>query len=257
MKKILSAAVLAASLPQAASALPLVDFYAGGYYWDQTVTGDVSNDIDLEDDLNLDAGGQNVLYFAFEHPIPVVPNIKVKSTDMSSDGTGTLTTDFNLGGEIITGSTQVASDLDLTHTDYTLYWGLPLPIVTFDFGLTLRQFDGTMSTVSTADSTVNAEADLDVTVPMAYLKAGVDIPLTGLSFGGDINTISYGDSGITDYDLNMTYVLPLIPLLDVGITAGYRSFDFELDPSDFGGSSSDLSAEATVAGPYLGLSLHL
>ena len=81
MKKILTAAALAATLPQAASALPLVDLYAGAYYWDQTVSGDVVNgSADLEDDLNLDAGGQNVMYVAFEHPIPLVPNIKIKST---------------------------------------------------------------------------------------------------------------------------------------------------------------------------------
>ena len=260
MKKILAADVVAASLPQAASALPLVDFYAGGYYWDQTVSGDAgagSNQADLEDDLNLDAGGQNVVYFAFEHPIPVVPNIKIKMTDMSSDGNGTLTSSFNLGGETLTANTALKSELDLTHTDYTLYWGLPLPIVTLDFGLTLRQFDGSMSAVSTDGSNQSASADLDVTVPMGYLKAGVDVPLTGLSFGGDINVISYGDSGITDYDLNMTYVLPVIPLLDVGITAGYRSFDLEINPDDFGGGDDDLNAKATVAGPYIGLSLHL
>jgi len=257
MKKVLAAAVVAASLPQAASALPLVDFYAGGYYWDQTVSGDAGSTTttaDLEDDLNLDAGGQNVLYVAFEHPVPVVPNIKIKMTDMSSDGTGTLSSALDIGGQTFTASTEVASELDLTHTDYTLYWGLPLPIVTLDFGLTLRQFDGSMSVVS---STESGSADLDVTVPMGYLKAGVDVPLTGLSFGGDINVISYGDTGITDYDLNMTYVLPVIPLLDVGITAGYRSFDLEINPDDFGGSDDDLSAEATVAGPYIGLSLHL
>jgi len=260
MKKVLAAAVVAATFPQAASALPLVDFYAGGYYWDQTVSGDAgstNSTADLEDDLNLDAGGQNVLYFAFEHPIPVVPNVKVKMTDMSSDGNGALTSSFNFGGESYSASESVATVLDLTHTDYTLYWGLPLPLVTFDFGLTLRQFDGSMSVASRDNTTIDSSADLDVTVPMGYVKAGVDIPLTGLSFGGDINVISYGDSGITDYDLNMTYVLPLIPLLDVGITAGYRSFDLEINPDDFGGSSDDLSAKATVAGPYLGLSLHL
>ena len=92
---------------------------------------------------------------------------------------------------------------------------------------------------------------------MGYVKAGVDIPLTGLSLGGDMNVISYGDTGITDYDLNMTYVLPLIPLLDVGITAGYRSFDLEVNPDDFGGSSDDLTAKATIDGPYIGISLHL
>jgi hypothetical protein len=41
MKKILTAAALVAALPQAASALPLVDFYAGAYSWDQTVSGNV------------------------------------------------------------------------------------------------------------------------------------------------------------------------------------------------------------------------
>jgi len=257
MKKILSAAALAAALPQAASALPLVDFYAGGYYWDQGISGEVSGTADFEDDLNLDAGGQNVTYLAFEHPIPVLPNIKLKNTSMSADGTGQLQQTLDLGGQQITGSTNVASELDLTHTDYTLYWGLPLPLVTFDFGLTLRQFDGSMEVVDTSNSSNTASADLDVVVPMGYLKAGVDIPMTGLSLGGDVNVISYGDSGITDYDLNMTYVLPLIPLLDVGITAGYRSFDLEINPDDFGGSSDDLSAETTVDGPYIGISLHL
>lgn len=256
MKKILAAAIVAASLPQAASALPLVDFYAGGYQWDQTVSGDVGAGVtaDLENDLNLDGGGQNVLYFAFEHPIPVIPNIKIKTSDMSADGDGSISANFELGGQTATGSENVSSTLDLTHTDYTLYWGLPLPIVTIDFGLTARQFDGAMAV---SGNTYNAAADLDVTVPMGYLKAGIDIPLTGLSVGADMNVISYGDTGITDLDINLTYVLPVIPVLDVGITAGYRSFDLEVNPEDFGGSSNDLTAKATVEGPYFGLSLHL
>jgi len=258
MKKLLTAAALTAALPQAASALPLVDFYAGAHYWDQTITGQVgsgSDVADFEDDLNLDAGGQNVMYLAFEHPIPVIPNIKIKSTEMTADGTGTVTQNFNLGGQEITASTGVVSDLDISHTDYTLYWGLPLPIVTIDFGITARQFDGYMRVDGGAGN--SGSADLDVTVPMGYLKAGVDIPLTGVSLGADLNTISYGDTGITDFDVNVTYVLPVIPVLDVGISAGYRSFDFEIDPEDFGGSSNDLTAESTISGPYLGISLHL
>ena len=255
MKKILTTAALAAVLPQAASALPLVDIYAGSYYWDQTVSGDVVNGkADLEDDLKLDAGGQSVFYAAFEHPIPVIPNVKIKQTSMSSDGTGDVSETFQFNGKSIAANVPVKSDLDLSHTDFTLYWSLPLPIVTFDFGLTARQFDGSMTVVDTVDgTTVNADADFDFVVPMGYIKAGIDIPLTGVSLGGDINTISYGDTSITDLDLNVTYVLPLIPLLDVGITAGYRTFDLTLDEADFG----DLSAETKIAGPYLGLSLHL
>lgn len=251
MKKLLATAAVAAVLPQAASALPLVDIYAGGYYWDQTVSGDVVNGAaDLEDDLNLDAGGQNVFYAAFEHPVPVIPNIKIKQTSMSADGSGSVSQQFDFNGEQVTASEALQSELDLSHTDYTLYWSLPLPIVTFDFGLTARQFDGSMEVQGTL---TNAAADFDFVVPMGYVKAGIDIPMTGVSLGGDINTISYGDTSVVDMDLNVTYVLPLIPLLDVGITAGYRTFDLTLDEADFG----DLSAEMQIDGPYLGLSLHL
>jgi len=257
MKKALAATALAAVLPQA-NALPLVDFYAGGYYWDQSYSGEITDKntaVDLEDDLNLDGVGNNVFYLAFEHPIPVIPNIKVKQTSMSTEGDdGELSASFNLGGDTISLSSDVASEADFSHTDFTLYWSLPLPIVTVDFGLTARQFDGYVKLES---ATENAEADLDAVVPMFYGKVGVDIPLTGLSVGGDVNYIGLGGSGVTDYDVNLTYVLPIIPLLDVGLTAGYRSFNFEVDPDDFGGSDDDLSAEATVAGPYFGLSLHL
>lgn len=257
MKKILAATALAAVLPQA-NGLPLVDFYAGGYYWDQTYSGDITDEntsVDLDDDLNLDSVGNNVFYAAFEHPIPIIPNIKVKQTSMSTDGDGgALSASFNLGGETINVSSDVESEADFSHTDFTLYWSLPLPIVTVDFGLTARQFDGYVKMES---ATENAEADLDAIVPMLYGKVGVDIPLTGLSIGGDVNYIGKGSSGVTDYDLNLTYVLPVIPVLDVGLTAGYRSFSLEVDPDDFGGDDDDLSAEATVAGPYFGLSLHL
>lgn len=257
MKKFLTVAALAATLPQAASALPLVDLYAGSYYWDQTVSGDVVNGkADLEDDLNLDAGGQGVVYVAFEHPIPVIPNVKIKQTSMDSSGTGTVDSGFNFDRTTAAavGDVAVKSVLDLSHTDYTFYWSLPLPIVTFDFGLTARQFDGSMSVIDTVNgTTVSEQADFDFVVPMGYLNAGIDIPLTGLSLAANLNTISYGDTSMTDFDANMTYVLPLIPLLDVGISAGYRSFDLELDEADFG----DLSASTTVAGPYLGISLHL
>ena len=97
MKKILTTAALAAILPQAASALPLVDFYAGSYYWDQAVSGDVNTNVNLEDDLKLSAGGQNVTYFAFEHPIPMIPNVKLKISNLSTDGSSTGNFDLGIG----------------------------------------------------------------------------------------------------------------------------------------------------------------
>ncbi len=261
MKKLLTAATLAAALPQAASALPLVDLYAGGYYWDQSYSGnlkDSGQEVDIDRDLNVDKTGNNVFYAAFEHAVPVIPNIKIKSSAIQASGkNGQVSSSFELGGQSFpVALNDVKTDADFSHTDLTLYWSPPLPIVTLDFGVTARQFDGYVK-MSSAIAGEKLEEDFNVVIPMAYAKVGADIPLTGLSVGGDMNLFAIGGSGVKDFDLNLTYVLPIIPLLDVGLSAGYRSFSLDLDPDDYGGDEDDLKASAAVAGPYFGLSLHL
>lgn len=257
MKKTLTAIALASALPQLANALPLVDIYAGAYSWQQNYSGNVvatGEELDIKDDVGLDSNAGGVYYFAIDHAIPVLPNIKLKQTNLMTDGSGNKT--FNFGGVNINGTFD--SEADFSHTDLTLYWGLPLPIVDIDFGLTARNFSGKVKFEETSGLTPETtEEKLDVTIPMLYGHVGVDIPMTGLSVSGEVNYIGVKNSGITDYDLNLTYVLPVIPVLDVGISAGYRSFNMKVDPEDFGGKKDDLSMDASVAGPYLGLSLHL
>ncbi len=143
MKKLLAIAIAAAT-PMMAQADLLFTVDAGASMWNAEASGDVDDDVDVgKDGLNLDSENNNVLFVSFEHPVPVIPNVKIKKTDLDLTGEGK--TNYTFLNQSFTGETD--SQFDLSHTDLTLYWGVPLPIPFFDinFGLTARQFDGIVS----------------------------------------------------------------------------------------------------------------
>lgn len=252
MKKTVAALSLAFA-SAGAQAAPLVDFWAGAYSWDTSYEGTVSAqplEIDLSSDLQLEDEMNNVIWAAFEHPVPVIPNVQVKRTTMSTSGNGVLTQDYTFAGETISASGSVESDLVLDHTDFTAYWGLPLPVLTLDFGLNVRKFDGELKISDTVSV-------LDAPVPMLFARAGAELPFTGLAIMGEANYVGYGDTNHMDYQIVLRYTLPMIPVLDVNLEGGYRSFQLNIDPTDFDGDADDLNADIDMSGFYLGVSFHL
>ncbi len=239
------------------AALPLVDFWVGGYSWNTAYEGSVSAtssgqpfDLSLENDLKLDDSDNNVVWAAFEHPIPVLPNFQIKQTKLETSGTNTINESFEFGGESYNQNVTLNSNVNLNHTDITAYWGLPLPVVTVDFGLNVRKFDGELA-INTG------VAELDAPIPMAFARVGGYLPFTGLSVMAEANYIGYGDTNHMDYQVVARYTLPMIPVLDVNLEAGYRSFQLNIDPTDFDGDEDDLTADIDMSGIFLGVSFHL
>jgi outer membrane protein len=227
MKKLLASAIIAAT-PMMAQADLLFTVEAGANVWKPEATGSVDDTIDLEDE-NLDIDSSNVVFVAFEHPIPIIPNVKLVNTNLEFDG------DDN-------------ALLDLTHTDMTLYWGLPLPIpyVDINFGLTARQFDGEI--FSDASSGVEVDEALDFIIPMGYLNVDIDTPF-GIYGYVELNAVSYAGNGITDTAVAVGYTLP-IPLVDINLEAGHRSLSLNTD-EDLTGIDTDID----VAGMFFGVNL--
>jgi outer membrane protein len=252
MKKTATAIALVLASGNAA-ALPLIDFWAGAYSWNTAYTGDVSADpidLSLENTLQLEDSTNNVIWAAFEHPVPLVPNIQIKQTNLETTGMGSIDQSFEFGGETYSESVDLVSNIDLSHTDLTLYWGLPLPIVTVDFGLNIRQFDGEL--------TINdGSTVLDAPIPMLFARVGGYLPFTGLSLMAEANYIGVGETNHMDVQVVARYTLPIIPVLDVNIEAGYRAFQLNIDPTDFGGGSNDLNADIDMSGVFVGISFHL
>ena len=256
MKKTITAAALLLASANAA-ALPLVDFWAGGYSWNTAYEGSVSAtsngapfDLNLDSTLGLEDSDNNVIWAAFEHPIPLLPNVQIKKTELETTGDGMISQEFTFAGQTYDANLALDSAINLNHTDFTAYWGLPLPVVTVDFGLNVRAFDG--------DLAINgASSVLDAPVPMLFGRVGAELPFTGLAVMAEANYIGYEGTKHMDYQVVVRYTIPAIPVLDINIEAGYRAFELDIDPTDFGGDKDDLTADIDMSGVFFGVSMHL
>jgi len=248
MKNFLSAACLAALAPLT-QADTVLGVYAGVGQWNADYSGEAGTiPIDLED-LNFDDESNNFYYVALEHPVPLIPNIKLQHTDISSTETATIATEFTLDDQTFAVNETVTSDLELSHTDAILYYELLDNWINLDLGLTVRAFEGEATVVSQTTSTMET-VDLDGVIPMFYVKAQFDLPFTGWSVGADANAIGYSGDSFTDISARIAYATDFIPLLDLGFELGYRYMS--LDVQDEG----DLEGDFTMDGPYAALTLH-
>lgn len=245
MKKTVIATALLAMMPMAAQADLVFTVGAKASIWNVEPEGQLDDGVSVEDDgLNIDSENGTQLSVYFEHLVPVIPNVKIKQTSLELEGDGSISASF--AG--VNYAENVTSTMDLSHTDLTLYWGLPLPIpfVDINFGLTARQFDG-LAEVSGAVAGTES-VDLDFVLPMAYGEVQIDTPL-GIYGHIDMNYVGYGDNKMTDMSYGLGYDLP-VPVVDLGIEAGYRVMTLETDESDV-----DIAADVDLSGMYFGASL--
>ncbi|MCB1646277.1 MAG: TIGR04219 family outer membrane beta-barrel protein, partial [Pseudomonadales bacterium] len=144
MKKHAAAGLLLmAAVPSAYA--DFIGIYAGAGYWNADFSGNVIDGVSVDSDLNIDSDAGNYIYAAFEHPIPFVPNIRLARTGISDTGTGTLNSSFVFNGTTFTVDQTVRTEIDLTHTDLTLYYELIDTGMDVDLGLTARYLQGEVS----------------------------------------------------------------------------------------------------------------
>lgn len=248
MKKIALAAAVLALAPMAQADL-LFTVGAKASVWNASPAGQIDDGVSIESkvngvDLGSDNGLQTTLFF--EHPLPFIPNFKLKNTALELDGSGNLT-GGNFGGQPF--NEDIKGNIDLSHSDLTLYWGLPLPLpyIDINFGLTARQFSGDAQIVGKT-SGISETVDLDMTVPMGYAELKVGSPF-GIYAAADINYIGFGDNKLTDMSAVIGYDLP-VPIVDLGLELGYRSMKLETDKDDV-----DVAADLEVKGLFFGASL--
>ncbi|NOZ91128.1 MAG: TIGR04219 family outer membrane beta-barrel protein [Epsilonproteobacteria bacterium] len=229
MKKIVLATMLVSSLSMA-------DFIGGevnlGYYThNPSGTAQYDGDsIDIEDDLKWENEQDIFLKVYLEHPIPVIPNIKVGYTDFSHSGDGTPSTSFTFGGENYTTSANITSDFNLKMYDITLYYELLDNWLNLDAGINVKYIDGDIS-VDGRDSTgkpIHESTDFELPIPMLYAKAKIDIPTTDLSFQAEGNYVNYDGNTLYDLEAGVRYLFAL----GFGVEAGYKTLKIKIDDVD-------------------------
>lgn len=225
-------------------------FQAGAGQWYINLDGDVGqngstttlNDLGFEDETS------NVFWAMLEHPIPIIPNLRVMHSTISATENSTTSQRFTVGGIVIDAEVRVLTDMDLSHTDATFYYELLDNWVTFDLGVTARQMEGFVEVQSEVSQT--ARAELEGVLPMAYLNLQLDFPGSGWSIGGTANAISYRGDKVADMSARIGYSFELAPMVELGVNIGYRTLTLQAEEFD------DLYADATISGSFAELVVH-
>jgi len=237
MKKTLAIMTLATSFSMA-------DFIGGelnvGYY-NHTPSGTVQyqgTPIDIENDLKWKDEGDMFVKAYFEHPLPIIPNIKVGYTEFGHSGAGVINQNFEFGGKIYTMGSNIDSAFDLKMYDLTLYYELLDNWINIDAGLNVKYIDGAISVKN--DAGLSESTDFQLPVPMLYAKARFDVPTTDLSFQAEGNYVTYDGNTLYDAEVGVRYTLAL----GLGLEAGYKTMKLKLDDID------DLSMDTDFSGAY-------
>lgn len=226
-KKTLVLAVALAVAPASALADTVFGVYAGGQLWNASNEGQYAVGSNVISP-NFEDENHNSYYIALEHPVPLIPNIKIRENTLEVNG-GYGQNDFS-------------------HRDYILYYEIfDNDLVSFDIGINAMDFDGTLRT--NLGNNIGRQ-DFSATVPTAYVAARVGIPATDLTVFADVSALSIKDSKVQDAQIGLEYRLVENLAVDINLNAGYRHSVIELDDVD------DIYSDVTFKGPFVGLEIH-
>lgn len=242
MKKLLFS-TLVLLLPLNAMAATVLGVKIGGGSWSHTPSGNITSSVggvgtsaDLENDLQLDKKSEGYGYISIEHPVPVLPNIKVSQTNLTSSGSGAVTAQFDFNGTTYSQSSTVTTELELNQSDVILYYELLDNILSFDIGLDAKTITG-KAVVNNSSSTFSA------TIPMLYLATEIILP-AGFAISAEVSTISASGSSFNDVTAKISYTSDYL----FGIEAGVRTQTIDVDVDN-------VKADIVFNGPFAGVFL--
>jgi len=199
------------------------------------------DDIELNTDLSLSDRNDISLWFRIEHPVPMLPDIKVQYTPIKVKDTNSTNRVFVFGGHSF--DDAVRSELEMDIFDVQLYNHLPflqlasLKSLDITYGLNFRFLNASafIEEIKSVDARSRS-----FSTPLVMLCGGFRIaPVDRFSLIGDIQGTAY--NGKHWYDITAeVQVAPINKYVFLGI--GYRYQDFKIDDVE------DVTADQTMQG---------
>lgn len=214
-----------------------VGIYGSVDYWNLGGTyneGQAGQRLANSNELDLDDKGQAQFALSIEHPVPLIPNVRLRHVSIDAE------TEQTLAG-------NPTFDIQLNNTDFILYYELLDNIVSADVGIAAKRLDGD---VTYNGLTGKDKLNISETAPMLYGALGAKLPFTGLSAKAEALLTSYSDTKISDVSAEVKYDFIDNLLVDVGAKAGYRILNIDLDDQD------GIDTKFRFKGPYIGLEAH-
>ncbi|MFQ6371632.1 TIGR04219 family outer membrane beta-barrel protein [Shewanella sp. YIC-542] len=240
MKKTLMAVAVAASMVTvSAQAATVLGFKVGGEYWNADASGTFATNGQPQQQFDYDSSSRYSFWVALEHPLPLVPNLKIRENHLEEDA---ALTNGNLVFAGVNYSGDVSANMDLGNTDFIGYYELlDNDILSLDVGAGYKRFSGNFRVYQGSKS---ATQELSKGVFTGYANAEVGLPGTGLFAYADVLT-GINESGIYDYQAGLGWQFDGIAL-DTRVYAGYRAFNFDVDKFD--GITADMKFDGFLAG---------
>ncbi len=172
---------------------------------------------------------------AFEHAVPILPNVKVKYTQLSNDVKSK-------------GGVLPADHTELTNSNYLLYYKVLDNAVNLDVGFGVTQLQGQLNLFR---SKTYEKYTLDGNAAAGYVQLGAKLPLTGLSTRAEYTYSQALDVKVQDAQAEIQYdFLRKKKLANVGAKVGYRYMTVDMD------AGGQLKSKQEFRGPYAGLNIH-
>lgn len=212
---ILASVILASSTPAYAD---LLDLSVGLNYWNN----------------NMEVGGtyegyynsfknehefKPVVWAEFEHKVPVLPNFKVRYTDLEHDANTKITGSIKIDDKIYTDQTDIKIDSKLSHFDVTPYYNvLNNDFLSLGLGINLKIGD---FKIEATDGITSAKIDYKGVAPLPYACSEIKLPFD-ISIKGDVAGFAISDYAF--YDAEIALAWKMFDVADVGasVEAGYR-----------------------------------
>jgi len=242
MKKLLLGAFVAL-LPLTGFSATILGFQVGTGIWAHDPSGSIKTDADigvsadLKNDFKLSEEQEGYVYALLEHPVPLIPNFKLVNTKLTSTG---IDGGANFTFNNINYTADVSTALDMTQTDYILYWEILDNVISVDVGINAKQIDGEASISSTVN--LDTTAAFSGTIPMLYAAAEIMLP-SGFTVAAEVSTVSGGGTDITDATAKVTYTTDF----GLGVEAGIRSQTYNID---IDAVQANMDFSGTFAGVY-------
>ncbi len=241
----LAMATCALALSAQANADTFLGGYVGAQAWNMDTSGGFAQNqstanFTFEDETNAS------FYAALEHPIPLVPNLKLARTSMDTSGSTVIDSQFTFGGQVYLANASLDTTFDLVATDYILYYEiLDNDLISIDIGVSGKQIDGDISVI---DGNGRAsQQSLNTIIPMGYGRVEIGLPLTGLAVYAEASGIAIQDDSFTDYQVALTYNFYESLAIDLTLQAGYRATELDLNDVD------DIYANIEFDGVFVGI----
>src|SRR4051812_6315515 len=103
MKKLTLLVAIAATATSFANADTVLGVYAGFGSWDASYDGNIGEPTSISlKELGVKDHKNSFYYIALEHPVPIIPNIRLAHTDISSKQTAKITRSFEYDDVVYT-----------------------------------------------------------------------------------------------------------------------------------------------------------